>query len=65
MNLKFETIVQFFKKMMQLNAGNILKITNEYFRKIISKSSRKISLYPAMFLALLYLQLLKHLKNYT
>ena len=31
---------------MQLNAVNILKSLNEYYRKIIQKSSRKIA--PAM-----------------
>ena len=48
MNLKFETIVQFFRKIMQLNAVIILKSTNEYYRKIISKSVPKMDLYPAM-----------------
>ena len=40
MNLKFETIVQIFRKIMQLNAVIILKSTNEDNRKIISKESR-------------------------
>ena len=31
MNLKFETIVQIFRKTIQLNAVIILKITNEYY----------------------------------
>ena len=33
---------------MQLNAVNILKRLNEYYRKIIQKSGRKMALYPAM-----------------
>ena len=37
MNLKFETIFQMFRKITQLNAVNILKRPNEYYRKIISK----------------------------
>ena len=48
MNLKFETIVQIVRKIMQLNAVVILKSTNEYYRKIISKSGLKMDLYPAM-----------------
>ena len=48
MNLKFETIVQIFRKLMQINAVIILKSTNEYYRKIISKSGPKMDLYPAM-----------------
>ena len=48
MNLKFETIVQFFKEIIQLNAVIILKGTNEYYRKIILKSGFKMDLYPAM-----------------
>ena len=48
LNLKFETIVQFFRKILQLNAVIILKSTNEYYRKIISKSGRKMDLYLAM-----------------
>ena len=48
MNLKFETIVQIFRKIIQLNAVIILKSTHEYNRQIISKSDRKIDLYPAM-----------------
>ena len=35
MNLKFETIVKIFRKIMQLNAVIVLKNTNEYYRKII------------------------------
>ena len=35
MNLKSETIVQFFRKIMQLNVVIILKSTNEYYQKII------------------------------
>ena len=48
MNLKFETIVKIFRKIMQLNAVIILKRTNEYHRKNISKSGRKMDLYPAL-----------------
>ena len=48
MNLKFETIVQIFRKIMQLNAAIIIKSNNEYNRKIVSKSGRKKDLYPAM-----------------
>ena len=48
MNLKFETIVKIFRKIMKLNAVIILKSTNEYNRKIISKSGRKMDLYPAL-----------------
>ena len=44
MNLKFETIVQIFRKIIQPNAVIILKSTNEYYRKIISKSGRKMDL---------------------
>ena len=52
MKLKFETIVQIFGKMIQLNVVIILKSFNEYYRKIFSKSGRKMDLYPAMSLAL-------------
>ena len=52
MNLKFETIVQIFRKIIQLNAVIILKSTNSYYRKIISKSGRKMDLYPAMHVTL-------------
>ena len=48
MNLTFETIVQIFGKIMQLNAVIILKSTYEYNRKIISKNGRKMDLYPAL-----------------
>ena len=48
-NLKFETIVQFFRKIIQLNTVIILKSTNEYYQKIILKSGRKMDLYPAMY----------------
>ena len=48
MNFKFETIVQIFRKIMQLNAVIIWKSTDEYYRKIISKSGPKMDLYPAM-----------------
>ena len=37
MNLKFESIVQIFRKIIQLNAVNILKSTNEYYRQKLSK----------------------------
>ena len=48
MNLKFETIVQILWKIIWLNAVIILKSTNEYYRKIISKRGPKMDLYPAM-----------------
>ena len=48
MNLKFETIVQIFRKIIQLNAVINLKSTNEYFWKNFSKSDRKMDLYLAM-----------------
>ena len=48
MNLKFQTIVQIFRKIIQLIAVIILKSSNKYYRKIISKSGRKMDLYPAM-----------------
>ena len=35
MTLKFETIVQIFRKIMQQNVVNMLKRNNEYCRKII------------------------------
>ena len=31
----FETIVQIYRKVIQLNAVNILKNTDEYYQKII------------------------------
>ena len=37
MNLKFETIIQIFRKIIQLNAVIILKSINEYYRKFILK----------------------------
>ena len=49
MNLKFETIVKIFRKIMQLNAVIILKSTTEYNWKIISKCGRKMDLYPALY----------------
>ena len=49
MNLKFETIAWILKNIIQLNAVIILKSTNKYYRKIISKGGRKMDLYPAMF----------------
>ena len=48
MDLQFESIVQIFRKIIDLNAVIILKSTNEYYRKIISKSGLKMNLYPAM-----------------
>ena len=36
MNLKFETIVQIFRKIIQLNVVIILKNTNEYYRKKVA-----------------------------
>ena len=48
MNLKCETIVQIFRKIIQLNAVIILNSANEYYQKVISKSGRKMDLYPAM-----------------
>ena len=50
MNLKFEPIVQIFRKIIQLKVVTNLKSTNEYYRKIISKNDRKMDLYPAMFI---------------
>ena len=54
MNLKFEPIVQNFRKIIQLNAVINLESANEYYRKIISKSGSKMDLYPAMFLRTLH-----------
>ena len=48
MSLKLEIIVRILRKIIQLNADIILKSTNEYYRKIISKSGRKMNLYPAI-----------------
>ena len=48
MNLKFDTIVQILRKIIQLNAVIILKSTNEYYPKIISKRGHKMDLYPTM-----------------
>ena len=48
MNLKFETIVQIFRKIILQKAVIILKSANEYYRKMISKSGLKMDLYPAM-----------------
>ena len=50
MNLKFENTVQNFRKVIQLIAVVILKSKNKYHQKIISKSGRKMDLYPAMLL---------------
>ena len=47
-NLKFETFVQFFRKIIELNAVIILKSTNKYDLKNILKSGLKMDLYPAM-----------------
>ena len=49
MNVKFEAIVRIFRKIIQLNAVLNLNSTNEYYQKIISKSGRKMDLYPAMY----------------
>ena len=46
--LKFETIVQIFWKIIQLNVVIILKSTNEYYGQIFSKSGCKMDLYPAL-----------------
>ena len=54
MNLKFKTIVQIFRKIMQLKAVNISKSLNEYNRNFFQKSSRKMALYPAMPSVFLY-----------
>ena len=48
MNLKFESIVKIFRMIIQLSVVTILKSTNEYYRKMILKSGRKMDLYPAM-----------------
>ena len=57
MNLKFETIVKILRKVMKLNAVILLKSTNEYNRKIITESGRKMDLYPALFELLSCLEL--------
>ena len=54
MNLKFVSIVQILRKIMQPNAVNTLKITNKYYQKVISKSGRKMDLCPAMRLLVLF-----------
>ena len=46
MNLKFESIVQIFRKIILLNAVIIFKSTNKDYRKIISKSGLKTDFYP-------------------
>ena len=56
MNLKFETIANIFRKIMQLNAVIILKGFNEYNKKVISKSDRKMDLYPALQLSKYYIK---------
>ena len=43
---------------MQLNAVVILKSTNEYYQKIISKSGLKMDLYPAMLLVVVSCQVI-------
>ena len=48
MNLKFETIVHIFRKIKQLITVVILKSSNKYHRKTISKSGHKMDLYPAL-----------------
>ena len=48
MNLKSQAIVLIFRKIIQLNAVIILKSSNEYYWKIISKSCHKMDLYPAI-----------------
>ena len=48
MNLKFETIVQIFRKIIQLNVVITFKGSNEYYRNIISENGHKMDLYPAM-----------------
>ena len=48
MNFKFESIVQIFRKIIQLNAVIILKTTNEYYRKFFSKIGCKMDPYAAM-----------------
>ena len=55
MNLKFETIIHILRKIIQVNRVTILKSPNEYYRKNISKSGRKMDLYPAMNCILLIL----------
>ena len=48
MNLKFKTIVKILRKILKLNAVIIFKGTNEYSRKIITKSGCKMDIYPAL-----------------
>ena len=48
MYLKFETIIHILRKIIQLIVVIILKSPNKYYRKNISKSGRKMDLYPAM-----------------
>ena len=48
MNLKFEIIVQIFRKIIQLNTVIILKTLTNTMEKLISKSGPKMDLYPAM-----------------
>ena len=63
MNLKFETIVQIFRKIIELNAVIILKSLNEYYQKIISKGDHKMALYPAMEMSTQAYRKLEQLKN--
>ena len=49
MNLKFETTVHIFRKIIRIIAVVILKSTNEYHREIISKCGPKMDLHPAMY----------------
>ena len=64
MNLKFDNIVQIFRKILGNNTIIILKYTNENYQKIISKSGHKIDLYPAMF-SEIYFSNLTRAKNYS
>ena len=49
MNLKFESIVQIYRKIIHLNAVITLKtLKNEYYRIFFSKSGHKMDIYPAM-----------------
>ena len=49
MHFLLEVIAKFFRKITKSIAVNISESTNEYYRKIISKSGRKMDLYPALF----------------
>ena len=50
MNLKFETNVPIFRKIVQLYAVSVSKSPNEYSQKFFSKSGLKMDLYPALIL---------------